>query len=294
MPVSTGELVENSSTGVALRSGFPDGAPRLKPCRLAALAPHYRAALVLRVSRLTGHELCATRQRLTPTAASRLFSKQGKLPTKHKTVVNFLLIALLFPAAALRAGQAAAPDRAVGDSLQNSPMAASDGGSAKKIDVCALLTSAEIEAAQGEPVKETKPSEEHGSSFLMSQCFFRTATFAKSVSFALAVPDPAKPSALTPREYWKKQFHPPEQEKTAASQAKSPKKTEEEHEEELSKPLPVAGLGEEAYWVGNPVIGAIYVLKGEVFLRISLGGVRDASERIEKSKALARAALGRF
>jgi hypothetical protein len=278
----------------ALRSRFLDEAPRLKPRGLVAAAPHYGAAPALRIEGFMGLLFCATRQRLGATAASRLFSKQGKLPTKHKPAVNLLLIAFLLPAAALRAGQAAAPDHTAGDSLQNSPKAARGGGSATKIDVCALITSAEIEAAQGEPVKETKPSEEHGSSFLMTQCFFRTATFAKSVSFALAVPDPAKPSALTPREYWKKQFHPPEQEKTAASQAKSPKKTEEEDEEELSKPLPVAGLGEEAYWVGNPVTGAIYVLKGEVFLRISVGGVRDASERIEKSKALARAALGRF
>jgi hypothetical protein len=244
---------------------------------------------------------CATRQRLAATAASRLFSEKGKLHTKHKAVVNFLLIALLFPAAAIRAGQAAAPDRAVGDSLKNSPRAARGGGSAEKIDVCALLTSAEIQAVQGEPIKEAKPSEEHGSSFRMSQCFFSTATFAKSVSFALAVPDPAKPSALTPREYWKKQFHPLEQaeiekekNEPAASKAKTPKETEEEREKQLSKPRVIDGLGEEAYWVGNPIAGALYVLKGEVFLRISVGGVRDESDRIEKSKVLARAALGRF
>ncbi len=138
-----------------------------------------------------------------------------------------------------------------------------------------------------------KPGE--SGSFLMSQCFFRTATFTKSVSLALAVPDPAKPSALTPREFWRKQFHPPEpveEEKPVAG--KAPKKAEVEREEELRKPRPIDGLGEEAYWVGNPISCALYVLKGNSFLRISVGGVREESARIEKSKALARAALKRL
>jgi hypothetical protein len=152
-----------------------------------------------------------------------------------------------------------------------------------------------MEAVQGEPVKETKPSVQQSGSFLMSQCFFRTATFTKSVSLALAVPDPAKPFAFTPREFWGKQFHPPEpveEEKPVAG--KAPKKAEVEREEELRKPRPIDGLGEEAYWVGNPISGALYVLKGNSFLRISVGGVREESARMEKSKALARAALKRL
>jgi hypothetical protein len=133
----------------------------------------------------------------------------------------------------------------------------------------------------------------------MSLCFFRTATFAKSVSLTLAVPDPAKPSAPGPREYWQKQFHPPEQaekekDEPAAGQAKGPKKTEEEREKELSKPRPVGGVGEEAYWVGNPITGALYVLNGNAFLRISVGGEKDDSARIAKTKTLAQKALKRL
>src|SRR2546427_7200912 len=77
---------------------------------------------------------------------------------KRKSAVNLLLLALLFRAVGLRAGQAAAADRPAGDSPQISTRAARTAGSAKEVDVCALLTSAEIEAVQGEPVKETKPS----------------------------------------------------------------------------------------------------------------------------------------
>jgi hypothetical protein len=201
---------------------------------------------------------------------------------KRKLVIKLLLFALLFPAVALRAGQAAAANR--------------PAGSAKKVDVCALLTSAEIKAVQGEPVKETKPSVQPSSSFLMSQCFFRTANFHKSVSLVLFTPDPAKPSAPGPREYWQKQFHPPEQAEKekdvpAASQAKVPKETEEEREKELRKPRAIAGLGEEAYWMGNPFTGALYVLKGNAFLRISVGGEKHESVRITKTKTLALKAL---
>jgi len=285
------------SNGAALRSGFLDEAPRITPCGLAAPAPHSGAAPALRPEGFTGHRLCASRQRLTATAASRLFLKRAKLAIKHKPAVNLLLFALFFLAVGLRAGQAAAPDRAAGNSLQKSPRATGGGGSATKIDVCALLTSAEIKAVQGEPIKEKTPSEQHGGSFLMSQCFFRTATFAKSVSLALATPDPSKPPTLTPREYWRKQFHPPEQEKGEEEKpaaGTAPKKAEPERERESRKPLVIDGLGEEAYWVGNSISGALYVLKGNSFLRISVGGVREESARMEKSKALAHAALKRL
>lgn len=211
----------------------------------------------------------------------------------HTSAISLLLGALLLFAAPLPAGQA--PD----GSLRKNAKAAKDTRSAKHIDVCALLTSAEIEAAQGEPIKETKPSVQPSSTFLMSQCFFLTATFPKSVSLALVLPDPGKPSALTPREYWKKQFHPSEQgekekHEQASGKAKTPTETEEEREKELSEPRPIEGLGEEAFWVGNPITGALYVLQGDAFLRISVGGVREESARIEKSKALARAALCRL
>jgi hypothetical protein len=207
----------------------------------------------------------------------------------HRQAISLLLCALLYSAVPLSGG------KAPGGSPQKSARATEDTTSAKKIDVCALLTSVEMEAVQGEPVKETKPSVQQSGSFLMSQCFFRTGTFTKSVSLALAVPDSAKPSALTPREFWRKQFHPPEpveDEKPVAG--KAPKKAEVEREEEPRKPRRIDGLGEEAYWVGNPVSGALYVLKGNSFLRISVGGVREESARMEKSKALARAALKRL
>jgi len=152
----------------------------------------------------------------------------------------------------------------------------------EKIDVCLLLTSAEIESVQGEPLKETKPSVQPNGGMRMSQCVFRTATFAKSVTVALVAPAPGKPSALTPRKFWRAQF----EEKPVPG--KAPNKAVLEGEDEAPKPRHIEGLGEEAYWVGNGITGALYVLQGDVFVRISVGGVHDESARIEKAKALAR------
>ena len=162
-----------------------------------------------------------------------------------------------------------------------------------KIDSCALLTSADIAAVQGEPVQDAKPSNQPGTGLLMLQCLFRTATPSKSVSLAVAAP-----SAMSPRAFWQKQFHhgqDAEKEKESArAEKKSVAERKEQEEEESTRPRSIAGLGEEAYWVGGPIAGALYVLKGDTFLRISVGGIREESARIEKSKALARVALKRM
>jgi hypothetical protein len=159
-----------------------------------------------------------------------------------------------------------------------------------RTDSCALLTGSDIQAAQGDPVEETKPSTEPGGGLVMSQCLFRTATPSKSVSVALA-----SPGSISPRAFWKKQFHsgkPAGEEKGKTGKKPAAGRTEEV--DESTRPRAIAGVGEEAYWVGGPMVGALYVLKGNTFLRISVGGVREESARIDKSKALARLALKRL
>jgi hypothetical protein len=111
----------------------------------------------------------------------------------------------------------------------------------------------------------------------------------------LATPSSAKPSALTPRKFWQRQFHTPDMELDEMRAAdKSAQKREPEGEEEARKPRRIEGLGEEAYWVGTPITGALYVLRGDNFVRISVGGVGEESARIEKSKVLARAVVKRL
>jgi len=164
-----------------------------------------------------------------------------------------------------------------------------------KKDACTLLTSAEIEAVQGEPVKETKASVQPNGEMLVSECLFRTTKFAKSVSLALATRPSTKPSALAPRQFWQKQFHARDTEEDEIHAAgQGAKKPESEDEAEARKPRRIEGLGDEAYWVGTPITGALYVLQGDNFVRISVGGVHEESVRIEKSKVLARAVVKRL
>ena len=164
-----------------------------------------------------------------------------------------------------------------------------------KKDACTLLTRAEIEAVQGEPVKETKASVQPNGEMLVSECLFRTTKFAKSVSLALATRSSTKPSALAPRQFWQKQFHVRDMEEDEIHAAgQGTKKPKPEDEAEARKPRRIEGLGDEAYWVGTPITGALYVLHGDNFVRISVGGVHEESVRIEKSKVLARAVVKRL
>jgi hypothetical protein len=204
----------------------------------------------------------------------------------HSHTIRMLSCGFLLSAAPLATGQTH------DSSLQKAKVGSASASAKEKIDVCTLLSSAEIEAVQGEAVKETKASTQPSGGMLMSQCVFHTTTFAKSVNVALATPQRAGSSGLAPREFWQRQFHSAEgkEEETRVGGNKS----ELEREGEGSKARPIGGLGEEAYWVGNPVAGALYVLQGGVFLRISVGGVREESARIEKSKVLARAAVERL
>ena len=163
------------------------------------------------------------------------------------------------------------------------------------IDACTLLTPAQIEAIQGERVEETKPTVRPSGGLLAAQCLFRTPTLSKSVSLSLTSSGPLRPAALTARQLWQKQFHSSEVESDEESATgKNVKELEPERERESRKPRPIRGLGEEAYWVASPVASALYVLKGEMFLRISVGSAAQESERMGKSKALARAALKRL
>lgn len=200
--------------------------------------------------------------------------------------IRMLFCGFLLSAAPLAAGQAH-------DGSPPKGKAGSDSAPAReRIDVCMLLSSAEIEAVQKEAVTEKGASTQPSGGMLMSQCVFHTATFAKSVHVALAAPERAGKSGLAPREFWQRQFHPTAVKEEETSVAR--KKSEQEREEEANEARPITGLGEEAYWVGNPVAGALYVLQGEVFLRISVGGVGEESARIEKTKILARAAAKRL
>lgn len=164
-----------------------------------------------------------------------------------------------------------------------------------KPEACALITRSEIETMQGEPVVQMKSSRPAREGLFVSQCFYSLATPAKSVSLEVIRVDTDSPSSQDPRKEWNKFFHAEENDALAPDSPKSPKQgTEREGEKESAKPQRISGLADEAYWMESKGIGALYVLKGNNYLRISVGGPDENSVRLEKSKRLVRKALRRF
>jgi hypothetical protein len=157
--------------------------------------------------------------------------------------------------------------------------------SAKRVDACSLLTPAEIRAVLGETMTDPKPNTQPAGGLLLFQCVFGAGS-TRSISVAIAGTATSGAARITPREFWRRQFHP------------SPRDERDQREggetEGENRPRAIAGLGDEAFWTGNRIAGALYVLRRDTFVRISIGGIPNERERIEKSKALARAALPRL
>lgn len=147
-------------------------------------------------------------------------------------------------------------------------------------DVCALLTSEDIEAVQKEGVKATKASEKSAAGLSVAQCYFQLPTASNSI--VLTITRQAE-GGRDPSESWKDMFH-----------REGPREKKEEGEENEKEAQKIEGLGDEAFWTGTRVGGALFVLKGNVYLRISVGGAGDQAQKIEKSKTLAESALKRL
>ena len=145
-------------------------------------------------------------------------------------------------------------------------------------DPCRLLSDAEVRMVQGQAPAQKIPSEQPAGSFRFTQCFYRTQELSSSVSVAVGVPL-TDDKRSGPRDYWRAQFK---------------REDREESDEKKNEPRRLAGLGDEAFWVGDPVTGALYVLRGEVFLRVSVGGPPAQAEKIRRAKALALYALKRL
>jgi hypothetical protein len=152
------------------------------------------------------------------------------------------------------------------------------------VDACALLTSADLRRVQGEPAQSVRRTEVSAEGLRLLQCSYTMPTFAKSVSLTLAVAHPVGRGAA--RNYWKEHFH------SAAGGEQRADVGEGENQSE--PPVTVNGIGEEAFWVGNGISGALYVLLGERFLRISAGGADSQELKQRKSVELARRAIARL
>ena len=169
-----------------------------------------------------------------------------------------------------------------------SPAAAS-AGSAAAVDPCQLLTVKDIQNAQGERFSGTRQTAKQSGGFRLLECFYSTPTPTKSVSLAVAVTDaPKTASSAGPRAFSKQRFH------SAANENDTDEVRPSGEKEERRPPLAVSGVGEEAYWMGNRMAGALYVLSGEHFVRISLGGGESEEIKRRKSVVLAKVVLAKL
>jgi len=155
------------------------------------------------------------------------------------------------------------------------------------VDACTLLTSDEIKAVQGEDLKTTKPSQQAGHEFVIDICYYELPTPSNSISLSLAQPNPNKKESV--KEFWENTF--------GDSEHGRKEKEGEDGEGELEEGAPprkIAGLGQEAFWFASPIGGVLYVLKGDHYIRLSVGGKGTSEAKLNKSKALAKKAIAKL
>jgi hypothetical protein len=168
-----------------------------------------------------------------------------------------------------------------------------------RADVCSLLSSKQIQSVQGERAKETTASMKSEGGLSVAQCFFTLPTFTNSIS--LAVTRRAEGNgARNPRDFWNETF-PSERASKVRDKDRDSQENEtrerdhdsdgtEEKEEDVA-PQRIEGVGNEAFWLGNAIGGALYVLKDNAFVRISIGGPSDQRTKINRSRMIARLVL---
>jgi hypothetical protein len=145
---------------------------------------------------------------------------------------------------------------------------------------CSLLRSSDFQRVQGEQLRDTKLTDRVEGGLHVAQCFYSLATASKSVALTLMKRD-GSPAGRDPREFWNETFH-------GEKRRNAEKESDEEHEAAAES---IKGIGDEAFWSGNRFGGALYILKGNTLVRLSIGGPDNEETRIRKSKALAQIAL---
>src|SRR5207302_8702678 len=180
-------------------------------------------------------------------------------------------------------------------SCQKSKSTISAPSNRPKIDACTLITNDEVKAIQDSPVKDAKGSENVDGAFRVAQCFYSAETFNKSVSLAVTQGNPAAPNPGNPKDFWNETFGRYDGKvKEEKGDEEKKKSLGEQDEEKVAPPKKVDGIGDAAYWTANRMGGALYVLKNDVFIRVSVGGPENEEAMIKRCKALAEKALSRL
>jgi hypothetical protein len=156
-------------------------------------------------------------------------------------------------------------------------------------NACQLLSARDIARVQGESFKSVKLTETDADGLKVSQCFYTLPSFTNSVSVDLMR---GKAS-----DFWSAHFSTAREERNddddrdrseAMKTAPTSREAEEEHKSGARR---VGGIGDAAVWSGNRMSGALYVLKGNAIVRVSVGGGGSEQQKIERSRKLAAIAL---
>ena len=156
-------------------------------------------------------------------------------------------------------------------------------GSPKGIDACSLITTKEIEAIQGTPLKDTKKSSTAQAGLTVSQCYFLLPMIADSIVVTVTQKGSGS-NGRNPKESWDEMFH----------REKGKTNAREEEEKEVAAPQEITGLGDEAFWVTRRYGGKLYVLKRGTYISIGVGSPGDQAAKMQKAKALAEIVLKRL
>ena len=190
-------------------------------------------------------------------------------------------------------GAAAPPTNAVSTASATSPAA----NNAPNVAACTTLSNEEILAVQGETVRETKGNDSTSEGLAVSHCVYLLPTYSKSLSLDITRAASLNGGHVAIEKFWETRFAEPDEERERNSEkarASEPKRgRDREDEEKEPRPRRVTGLGDEAFWVGSGVKGALYVRKGDAVLILSIGGAEAEPTRIMKTTALAQHALKR-
>jgi hypothetical protein len=145
-------------------------------------------------------------------------------------------------------------------------------------DPCTLLTPADVFAVQGERFADAVKNVQARERVTVAQCFYAMPERANSITLEVT-------TAPNVPELWEKQFEPSEERERERGESEGEREGNERHV------IEVKGIGRDAFWGGNRVSGALYVLAPHAILRISIGGAGNQTTKMEKAKALASKAL---
>lgn len=173
---------------------------------------------------------------------------------------------------------------ALAPAVMATPPAAPPGPSA-----CDLFEPAATSTLLGAPV-QSSAGHRIGDGLEISTCYLRVQGSSRSAYVELR----GSGADARASRHWAELFH-----ASAEREDESPRKGRRFRGDAPAEPalepaveaLPVERLGDEAFFVGTAVYGALYVLQGDRYLRLSVGGAGALEDKLDLARSLAAQAL---